>query len=81
MQVTPKFCKQYAQVGHVINEGLQAFREEVQAGSYPDHARSPYKITAAELDGFMSALEQEGLGPSASAAADAAEYAGLCTKA
>jgi 3-methyl-2-oxobutanoate hydroxymethyltransferase len=77
MQVTPKFCKQYAQVGRTINEGLHAFRADVEAGSYPDKATSPYKITAPELDAFMDALEGEGLSSSASAAAEAAQFAGL----
>ena len=76
-QVTPKFCKQYAQVGHAINEGLHAFQAEVVSGEYPSKATSPYKITSEELDAFMTGLEREGLGGSASAAAAAAPYAGL----
>ena len=30
-KVTPKFCKQYAAVGAIIQEGLQQYRAEVSA--------------------------------------------------
>jgi 3-methyl-2-oxobutanoate hydroxymethyltransferase len=30
-KVTPKFCKQYAAVGSIIQEGLQQYRAEVRA--------------------------------------------------
>ncbi len=30
VKVTPKFCKQYASVGTVIQEALQSYRDEVQ---------------------------------------------------
>jgi hypothetical protein len=76
-QVTPKFCKQYAQVGVAINQGLKLFREEVESVAYPSKATSPYKIADAELQAFLSMLNQEGLHGSASAAAQAADFAGL----
>lgn len=30
VKVTPKFCKQYASVGTVIQEALQSYRDEVR---------------------------------------------------
>ncbi|KAH6779922.1 ketopantoate hydroxymethyltransferase 1 [Perilla frutescens var. hirtella] len=72
-KVTPKFCKQYAHVGDVINKALSEYREEVTSGNFPSAAHSPYKIGAAEIDGFLQALEKLGLGKAASAAANAAE--------
>lgn len=72
-QVTPKFCKQYAHVGDVINKALLEYREEVTSGSFPSSAHSPYKIGAADIDSFLQALQKLGLGDAASAAADAAE--------
>lgn len=75
--MAPKFCKQYAQVGVAINEGLKLFREEVESVTYPSKATSPYKIADAELEAFLCMLDQEGLHDSASAAVQAAEFAGL----
>ncbi|KAL8519753.1 hypothetical protein ACS0TY_010623 [Phlomoides rotata] len=71
-KVTPKFCKHYASVGDVINKALVQYREEVTNGSFPSSAHSPYKISAADTEGFLQALENLGLGDAASAAADAA---------
>ncbi|KAL8534815.1 hypothetical protein ACS0TY_010740 [Phlomoides rotata] len=71
-KVTPKFCKHYASVGDVINKALVQYREEVTNGSFPSSAHSPYKISAADTEGFLQALEKLGLGDAASAAADAA---------
>ncbi|KAL8495098.1 hypothetical protein ACS0TY_019312 [Phlomoides rotata] len=71
-KVTPKFCKHYASVGDVINKALVQYREEVTNGSFPGSAHSPYKISAADTEGFLQALEKLGLGDAASAAADAA---------
>ncbi|WCJ22703.1 3-methyl-2-oxobutanoate hydroxymethyltransferase 2 mitochondrial [Euphorbia peplus] len=34
-KVTPKFCKQYAGVGDVINKALLEYKEEVTNGSFP----------------------------------------------
>lgn len=71
-QVTPKFCKHYAQVGEAINKALSEYRDEVTSGAFPGAAHSPYKIGAADTEGFLQALEKLGLGDAASAAADAA---------
>lgn len=78
--MTPKFCKQYAQVGDAINKALSEYRDEVTSGAFPGAAHSPYKIGAADVDGFMQALEKLGLGEAASAAANAAEKMEAQTK-
>ncbi|CAN4120086.1 unnamed protein product [Withania somnifera] len=72
-KVTPKFCKQFGHVGDVINKALLEYKEEVTNGSFPGSAHSPYKIGAADLDGFLSKLQKLGFGDAASAAATAAE--------
>lgn len=72
-KVTPKFCKQYTNVGEVINKALLEYKEEVTNGSFPSPAYSPYKISAAELDGFSNELQKLGLKDAASAASLAAE--------
>ncbi|KAL3515515.1 hypothetical protein ACH5RR_022417 [Cinchona calisaya] len=72
-KVTPKFCKQYARVGDVINKALLEYREEVTSGSFPSSSHSPYKISAADLDSFSNELEKLGLSDAASAASVAAE--------
>ncbi|XP_015158980.1 3-methyl-2-oxobutanoate hydroxymethyltransferase 1, mitochondrial-like [Solanum tuberosum] len=69
-KVTPKFCKQYGQVGDVINKALLEYKEEVTNGSFPGSAHSPYKIGAADMDGFLNALQKLGFNDAASAAAE-----------
>eukprot|EP00897_Mesotaenium_endlicherianum_P000146 jgi/Mesen1/10131/ME000075S09633 len=71
-KVTPKFCKQYADVGAAIQEGLTKFREEVSESSFPSPAHTPYRIDDRETDAFMKELERRGLGQAASAAGRAA---------
>ena len=41
--VTPKFCKRYADVGAVIHSALQQYAAEVQQGTFPGPAHSPYR--------------------------------------
>ncbi|XP_028051795.1 3-methyl-2-oxobutanoate hydroxymethyltransferase 2, mitochondrial-like [Camellia sinensis] len=72
-KVTPKFCKQYGQVGDVINKALSEYKEEVTNGSFPGPAHSLYKINTADVDGFLNELQKLGLDKAASAAATAAE--------
>ncbi|KDP36668.1 hypothetical protein JCGZ_07886 [Jatropha curcas] len=72
-KVTPKFCKQYAQVGDVINKALLEYKEEVTNSSFPGPAHSPYKINAADINGLLNELQKLGLNKAASAAAAAAE--------
>ncbi|KAF5939229.1 hypothetical protein HYC85_023488 [Camellia sinensis] len=73
LQVTPKFCKQYGQVGDVINKALSEYKEEVTNGSFPGPAHSPYKINAADVDGFLNELQKLGLDKAASTSATVAE--------
>ncbi|XP_021906245.1 3-methyl-2-oxobutanoate hydroxymethyltransferase 1, mitochondrial-like [Carica papaya] len=72
-KVTPKFCKQYAQVGDVINKALLEYKEEVTNGSFPSPSHSPYKINAADVNGFINKLQKLGLDKAVSAAVSAAE--------
>ncbi|GFP91477.1 3-methyl-2-oxobutanoate hydroxymethyltransferase 2 mitochondrial [Phtheirospermum japonicum] len=70
-KVTPKFSKQYGRAGEAINKALLEFQEEVTNGSFPSLAHTPYKIGAADMDGFLQALQKMGLADAADAAADA----------
>jgi 3-methyl-2-oxobutanoate hydroxymethyltransferase len=73
LQVTPKFCKQFAQVGIVINEALAQYKQEVEAGTFPGPQFSPYKMPQTELDRFSTLLGDEGLGDAAASAKLAAD--------
>jgi hypothetical protein len=68
VQVTPKFCKQYAQVGLLINDGLTSFRKDVEYGQYPSAATSPYRMSEEELAIFSDLLHEAGLPDSSKAA-------------
>ncbi|KAF8038772.1 hypothetical protein BT93_B1351 [Corymbia citriodora subsp. variegata] len=72
-KVTPKFCKQYAQVGDVINKALLEYKEEVKSGSFPGPAHSPYEISPTDVNGFLKELQNLGLEKAASAAAAVVE--------
>ncbi|XVF73116.1 hypothetical protein PTKIN_Ptkin12aG0175900 [Pterospermum kingtungense] len=72
-KVTPKFCKQYARVGDVINKALLEYKEEVTNGSFPGPSHSPYKMNTNDVNGFFEELEKLGLDKAASAANAAAE--------
>jgi 3-methyl-2-oxobutanoate hydroxymethyltransferase len=60
-QFMPKFCKQYAQVGHAIQEGLQEFKHNVEDGSFPGDDFSPYLMSDAEKEAFDALLEKDEL--------------------
>ncbi|KAK4794918.1 hypothetical protein SAY86_012912 [Trapa natans] len=72
-KVTPKFCKQFAHVGDVINKALLDYKKEVTDGSFPGPDHSPYKISATDVNGFLNELQKMGLDKAASAAAAVAE--------
>lgn len=72
-KVTPKFCKQYAEVGAVIQEGLTSFREEVTSQKFPSALHTPYRIAAKETDAFLNELHKRGFPGAAAAAQSAAE--------
>lgn len=67
-QVTPKFCKQYARVGDVINKALLEYKEDVINGSFPDAHHSPYKISKTDANVFSNELQRLGLDKAASEA-------------
>ncbi|KAK9074269.1 hypothetical protein SSX86_006866 [Deinandra increscens subsp. villosa] len=46
-KVTPKFCKQFAQIGEGINKALSDYKQEVENRSFPGVTYSPYKINPA----------------------------------
>uniref|UniRef100_A0A803NXC4 3-methyl-2-oxobutanoate hydroxymethyltransferase n=1 Tax=Cannabis sativa TaxID=3483 RepID=A0A803NXC4_CANSA len=72
-KVTPKFCKQFACVGDVINKALLEYKKEVTQGCFPGPAHTPYKINSAYVGDFSNELQKLGLDKAASAAAEAAE--------
>ncbi|XP_010261386.1 PREDICTED: 3-methyl-2-oxobutanoate hydroxymethyltransferase 1, mitochondrial [Nelumbo nucifera] len=72
-KVTPKFCKQYGQVGAAINKALLQYKEEVTSRSFPGAAHTPYKISATDINGFLNELQKMGLDEAASAAAAVAK--------
>jgi len=57
----PKFCKSYAQVGHAITEGLDAFKKEVEDGTFPGEEYSPYLMNDDEKRAFEVLLEQDSI--------------------
>nr|CAB3471686.1 unnamed protein product [Digitaria exilis] len=74
-KVAPKFCKQFANVGAVINKALTEYRGEVEARSFPDAIYTPYKMSSADADAFANVLQQMGFNGAAAAAAAAADSA------
>ncbi|TKY45834.1 3-methyl-2-oxobutanoate hydroxymethyltransferase 2 [Spatholobus suberectus] len=72
-KVTPKFCKQYARVGDVINKALLEYKEDVINGSFPDARHSPYKISKTDADVFSNELQRLGLDKAASAVSEAVQ--------
>ncbi len=58
-QFMPKFCKQYAKVGHAITKGLELFKQEVEDGTFPGEEYSPYKMNEVEEELFSNMLEED----------------------
>lgn len=58
-QWVPNFCKRYANVGHVIQEGLLAYKKEVESGEFPGEDFSPYVMTKEEKASFDKLLESD----------------------
>eukprot|EP00638_Chattonella_subsalsa_P000966 CAMPEP_0117752354 /NCGR_PEP_ID=MMETSP0947-20121206/11557_1 /TAXON_ID=44440 /ORGANISM="Chattonella subsalsa, Strain CCMP2191" /LENGTH=312 /DNA_ID=CAMNT_0005570983 /DNA_START=270 /DNA_END=1208 /DNA_ORIENTATION=- len=44
----PKFCKRYADVGGIIKQGLEAFKDDVESSAFPNDNFNPYKMSAEE---------------------------------
>lgn len=55
----PKFCKKYAQVGHLITKGLEQFKKEVEDGTFPSEEYSPYKMDDKERKMFDELLQND----------------------
>jgi 3-methyl-2-oxobutanoate hydroxymethyltransferase len=72
LQVTPKFSKQYASLGSVIQEALSQYREEVTTKAFPSPLHTPYRIDDEQTAAFLEALEKRGLHGAADAAQAAA---------
>ena len=70
-KVTPKFSKQYADVGAVVGDALRAFRDEVRDGSFPGPKHSPYRLGAEDAASLARALDSRGMGAAARAVEDA----------
>ncbi|KAL5078324.1 hypothetical protein RYX36_017308 [Vicia faba] len=70
-KVTPKFSKQYARVGDIINKSLLKYKEDVTNGSFPDAKHSPYKISETDVNGFLNELQRLDFNKAVSAASKA----------
>ena len=42
--MSPSFAKRYANVGKEIQQGLNSYRDEVAAGTFPGDEFAPYKM-------------------------------------
>ncbi|KAK8646632.1 hypothetical protein V6N13_120412 [Hibiscus sabdariffa] len=56
-KVTPKFRKQYARVGDVINKALLQYKEEVTNGSFPGPSHTTYKMNPKDAEAFTKELQ------------------------
>ena len=55
----PRFCKQYAKVGDMVAEGLEAYRKEVKGQAFPtDETYSPYSMSDAQKEEFTAKLRE-----------------------
>jgi len=52
----PKFCKVFADVGHMTYEGLADFRDQVKTRDFPSRAFSPYAMPDDEREKFAESL-------------------------
>ena len=55
-QFVPKFCKRYAQIGHIIQEGLLEYKRDVESGAFPGTSFSPYHMKDDEKEAFEALL-------------------------
>ena len=70
-KVTPKFSKQYADVGGAVSGALRAFRDEVAGGAFPGPEHSPYRLGAEDAASLARALDSRGMGAAARAVEEA----------
>ena len=59
-KVTPKFCKQYGNVGEVVQSALQQYKAEVSSGEFPSQQHSPYKLSETETADLLRNLHDQG---------------------
>lgn len=59
-KVTPKFCKQYGNVGEVVQSALQQYKAEVSSGEFPSSKYSPYKLSDTETVDLVRTLHDQG---------------------
>ncbi|CAD6233532.1 unnamed protein product [Miscanthus lutarioriparius] len=72
-KVTPKYGKQFGDVGAAIGMALAEYRQQVEARAFPDADHTPYKISSVDVDAFADALRNIGFDGAAAAAAAAAK--------
>lgn len=58
-QFVPKFCKKYGKVGHMIQEGLHQYKQDVETGAFPGPDYSPYVMKDEERQLFESLLSRD----------------------
>lgn len=58
-QFVPKFCKSYAQLGHIVQEGLAEYKREVESGEFPGEEFSPYTMKEEERKMFEEMLARD----------------------
>ena len=75
MKVTPKFYKQFGNVGAVISKVLAEYKQEVEARSFPSPSYTPYKISVTDNKAFTNALQKVGLDGAADTAVAATKDA------
>jgi len=59
-KVTPKFCKQYANVGDNIQLALAEYVSEVSSRDFPSESFIPYEFEENEISKFTERLKQAG---------------------
>jgi 3-methyl-2-oxobutanoate hydroxymethyltransferase len=55
---TPKFVKKYANVGEVLTNAFKEYTEEVRQGQFPSDDEHTYKMSDAEVQEFLAALNK-----------------------
>lgn len=58
-QHVPSFCKGYARLGEAVADGLETYKAEVEAGTFPDAEFSPYKMSKKETAKFDELLRMD----------------------
>lgn len=58
-QFVPKFCRKYAQVGHIIQDGLVDFKKDVESGEFPGEDFAPYVMAKEEKELFDKLLMED----------------------